>query len=160
MLLSATLTDTVNECTSQNNPFYDYEVIVSDSGTESFVTSSGDDYLLFADHFSPGNSYELLVEAICSSCDFQIVELTLNIAVNSYEERLLPFGNVLSDSSLSGANDHQYSEVNFDIPFAVPVYDKTHKRAYVRSHYLNYYVFMLNPSCILSTDKHKWRGVI
>ena len=140
--LSTTLTDTLNNCTSQNNVFYDYEVTISDSGIESFVTSSEDEYLLFADHFSPGNSYQLLVEAICSSCDSQIVELTLDIAVNSYEERLFPFGDVLADSSLSAANDHQYSEVNFDTPFAVPVYDKTHKRAYVRSHYLNYYVFI------------------
>ena len=113
---------------------FTYTVEYEDSGgsSVSFNIETMDESVLFADHFSLEESYKATVKAMCGSCDSPEYDLTLDITVRAYTDRLFPYGSLMSDEELTGVDDG-YADVHIDAPFSVPIYEKKHRKLYVSS---------------------------
>lgn len=129
--ISQAITDEIASCTSSGDLYEEYSVAINSQDRSFFTVLASDLSVLFIDHFKSNTSYDnVTVETLCTSCDPNVVELRLNITVQTYNKRLLPHGDTLSDDTLKGEDDG-YMDAVLDSPFAIPVYDETYNKAYV-----------------------------
>ena len=116
------------DCTS--NPAdteFQYTVIYTGSSNGSFSTFSDDD-ILFVDYFQLGNMYTLTITTSCDICD--AFDMTTEVSVSNYSNRLLPYGELLQDETLTDVDD-DYTSVHVDAANSLPVYDKKYRTIYV-----------------------------
>lgn len=129
--ISQTISNEIVACTASSDLYEDYSITINSQDSSYITLSSSDNSVLFVDHFKSNTTYNnVTVETLCTSCDPNMVELRLNITIEAYKKRLLPYGDVLSDEFLKGEDD-SYIDAALDSPFTVPVYNKTYEKAYV-----------------------------
>ena len=95
-----------------------------------FTVASSNDIELFADYLLPGHTRRLLVTATCNGGGCQQLEMDLNLTVSQHLSRLLPYGSLLGDSSLSDVDDATATVVAYQ---PIPVFDDRHTQFYVRN---------------------------
>lgn len=121
---------------------YNYTVTISSS--LSITTYTTHTSLFPADHFKlkdGATTHKINVTANCSSgvtCDYASLTLYLSLVLSSdYTSRLLPFGDSLSDESLTGVDDSYVTVVvNGNKP--VPIFDEKYRKFYVSVRYMYY----------------------
>ena len=116
------------ECSSNpGDTEFQYTVLYTGSSNGNFSTFS-DDNILFVDYFQLGNTYTLTITTSCDICD--VFDMTTEVSVSHYSNRLLPYGELLQDETLTDVDD-DFTSVHVDAANSLPVYDKKYRTIYV-----------------------------
>lgn len=137
--ISSTLHTLATKCTSPLDPAStQYNFTVTSVALTAFTTFTGDTSLLFADKFNLGSFHSLNISVTCPyndmDCDTALpASLVVHMSVLNYTERLLPYGDDLSDKKLMDVDDGTIDVVvNGDRP--LPIYNETYWKVYVSNY--------------------------